>query len=704
MHRWSDNPATVRPMLATTADAPLEAPDLVYEPKYDGIRALAAAGPSSGTRLWSRLGNEKTAQFPEVVDAVDAWAGRLDRPVLLDGEIVALDERGQPCGFQNLQGRIHLKAPPAGAPDGGPAAPAATRAATPRHHVAFIAFDLLRDGDEDLRPLPLTARRTRLEALLKKVSDPRLRLSEQVSGNGRDMHARAQAHGWEGLIAKRADSSYRSGRRSPDWRKLKLVRHQTCVIAGWTEPRGSRPFFGALLLGVYDAEGQLRYIGHTGAGFSDAELGRVWKALQTIKTKTSPFATTPRTNERAHWVRPQLVAEVKFTEWTADGKLRHPTYLGLRDDVKPASVRKEPEAAGAARKSGKSDAAAARKAGSGRAGRVNAARDEAAERAAKAPLTRRAAAALLDQLDAIEGGSGSGVLDLPGGQRLEVTNLRKPFWPKLGLTKGDLFRHYVRAAPVILPVLADRPLVLKRYPNGVAAKPFYQHRAPGKVPAGVRVEVVATGTERRPHFIGGDLVTLLYTAQLASISQDPWFSRAGSQAIVDHVAIDLDPPDDLPFARVLDVARWVRDELDGLKAPAVPKTSGSGGLHIYVPMPPGTPYAAGLLFCQIVATLVAKKHPRAATVERSVAARGRRIYVDYLQNIQGKTLASAYSVRANDFAGVSTPLTWEEVDAGVSPKDFTVRNFGARLDAVGDLWAALRKAKPADLRAVTALR
>jgi bifunctional non-homologous end joining protein LigD len=256
-------------------------------------------------------------------------------------------------------------------------------------------------------------------------------------------------------------------------------------------------------------------------------------------------------------------------------------------------------------------------------------------------------------------------------------------------------------APYILPVLADRPLVMKRYPNGVDAKPFYQHRAPDKVPPGVRVERATSETETRAHLIGGSLVTLLYTVQLGSISQDPWFSRVGDEDIVDHVAIDLDPPDGLPFARVLDVARWVREELEALKAPGFPKTSGSGGLHVYVPMPADTPYSAGLLFCQIVATMVARRHPRLATVERSIKARGSRIYVDYLQNIRGKTLASAYSARANEFAGVSTPLTWDEVDEGVSPKDFTMRTIAARLEAAGDLWAPLRKSKGADLRAVT---
>ncbi len=692
-------------MLATTAEAPLQSDALVYEPKYDGIRALAEVGPSASARLWSRLGNEKTRQFPEIVEALDAFARRLARPAVIDGEIVALTPQGEPCGFQNLQGRIHQKTPTATAA------------------VAFVAFDLLRDGDEDLRPLPLRERRRRLEALLRGGRDGRLRISEQVAGDARDMHRRAQTLGWEGLIAKSADAPYISGRRSPHWRKLKLVRHQTCVVGGWTAPRGSRPFLGALLLGVYDDDGRLHYIGHTGAGFSDAELGRVWKKLQALRVKASPFAVAPRTNERPSWVRPVLVAEVRFTEWTADGKLRHPTYLGLRDDVRPETVRREPDpvdgrglatgekttmakrpakgtdrvaaapkaAAQAAKKTARSKAAAPGGAGS---------RTARSKAAAGISLPVAAVSALLQQLDTIQGGSGSGVLELPGGGRLDVTNLAKPFWPRLKLTKGDLFRHYVRVAPYLLPILADRPLVMKRYPNGIGGKPFYQHRAPDKVPPGVRVETVGTGTERRPHIIGGGLETLLYTAQLASISQDPWFSRAGAEQIVDHVAIDLDPPDGMPFAKVLDVARWVREELDVLNAAGFPKTSGSGGLHIYIPMPAGTPYDAGFLFCQIVATMVAKKHPRAATVERSIAARGGRIYVDYLQNIQGKTLASAYSARANDFAGVSTPLTWDEVDDGVVPQDFTVVNFAARLESAGDLWAALRTSTGVDLRAV----
>ena len=472
------------------------------------------------------------------------------------------------------------------------------------------------------------------------------------------------------------------GVERPREEKARGVMHQACVIGGWTDPRGSRPFFGTLLLGVYDDRGRLQYVGQTGAGFADADIGRVWKRLQALLSKASPFATTPPTNHTAHWVQPKLVADIRHTGWSADGKLRHPTYLGLLDDLKPEEVRRPT---------------------SETVGRVFTARHErthAAERAPRSTITKAAITKLLDQLDAIQAGSGSGVLQLPGGGTLEVTNLGKVFWPVLTLTKGDLFRHYVRVAPYILPVLADRPLVMKRFPNGVNAKPFYQHRAPDRIPPGVRVENATSETETRPHIIGGSLVTLLYTVQLASVSQDPWFSRIGSEDIADHAAIDLDPPDDLPFERVLDVARWVRDELDALKTPGFAKTSGAGGLHIYVPMPPGTPYQAALLFSQIVATMVARKHPKVATVERSLKARGRRIYVDYLQHARGKTLASAYSARASEFAGVSTPVTWDEIEEGVSPKDFTIRNVAARLESAGDLWAALRKAKGADLRAV----
>jgi bifunctional non-homologous end joining protein LigD len=302
---------------------------------------------------------------------------------------------------------------------------------------------------------------------------------------------------------------------------------------------------------------------------------------------------------------------------------------------------------------------------------------------------------LLDQLSEIEASKRDGLLLLPGGSQLKVGNLHKIFWPKLKLTKGDLFRYYARVAPAILPVVADRPLVMKRFPNGVDAPPFYQHRAE-KVPSSVRTQTVSV-VEKRPQIIGGTLEALMYTTQLAAISQDPWFSRVQHPESADFVALDLDPPDELPFARVLDVARWIRDELDTLGAVGFPKTSGGRGIHVYIPLPPQTPYDAGLLLCQIIAALVTQKHPQHTTVERTVAARGRRVYVDCLQNILGKTLAAAYSARATAHAGVSTPLTWSEVDEGVDREAFTIRTVPDRVKKMGDLWAALRKSKGVNL-------
>jgi bifunctional non-homologous end joining protein LigD len=660
-------------MLATLADAPLTHPGLVYEPKYDGIRALVEVAPArtgagargrASARIWSRNGNEKTTQFPTIARALEAAGRKLKAPVILDAEIVALDERGRPAGFQRLQGRIHL----IGAKD--------VERVDAEQPVALIVFDILRDGKDDLTPLPMAERRTRLEVWFKRIfhaaDDRTIRLSEQVAGDARTMFARAQKEGWEGLIAKDARAPYLPGRRSPAWRKVKLIKEQEFVIGGWTEPRQTRQYFGALLLGVHE-NGRLRYAGHTGTGFDQKELARLWKLLKPRETASSPFSEPIKTNERAHWAKPDLVAQIKFTEWTADNKLRHPVYLGLRDDKAAALVVRET---------------------------AEPKRNEGLD-ASHGPL--------LDRLRALEDARRDGELTLPNGDRLKVTNLAKLFWPALKLTKGDLLRYYVEVSPCILPAVADRPLVMKRFPNGIGGKAFYQQRSrEQKPPPGVRIETlpdemdpIREADARR--LIGGSLTTLLYMTQIAAISQDPWFSRVQSPLDADHVAIDLDPTEGTTFGRVLDVARWVRDELAELGVVGFPKTSGASGLHVYIPLPPQTSYESGMLFCQIVATVVATRHPKAATVERAVARRPRgTVYVDFLQNILGKTLATAYSARASDFAGVSTPLTWKEVDGKVDPRDFTVRSAPERFRSAGDLWEGLRTGAPADLQAVFA--
>ena len=559
----------IAPMLATLAEAPLVDPALVYEPKYDGVRIIAdVAAGGHDVRLWSRLGNEKTDQFREIAEALAKWARRRTDAIVLDGEIVALDARGEPAGFQQLQSRLQALTP------------LADESAT-----AFILFDLLRVGDLDLRDQPLTARREALVSVFGRTRSRLLRLSEQVRGDGRALYERALANGWEGLIAKHAASKYRSGKRSPDWRKQKILKEQEFVIAGWTDPHNSRTHFGALLLGVYEGN-HLVYAGNVGTGFDEQELARVMAKMKPLEVRESALSVAPKSRERLHWVRPELVAQVKFTEWTADHHLRHPVYLGLRDDKRARDVVHEVGTRlheSTTKRIGGSVAPAKTSTSRRGTGRSGGRRPSAGTGAATFEVSPQTSA-LIDQLRALEDARRDGTIELPGGNTLAVTNLHKVFWPTLSLTKGDLFRYYATVAPAILPVLADRPLVMKRFPNGIDAAPFYQHRAP-EVPAGVRVERVAA-TDGRPQIIGGDLKTLLYTCQLAAISQDPWFSRVQSPGEPDQVALDLDPADGVSFEQVLDVARWIRDELHTLGVQAWPKTSGATGLHIYIPLAP----------------------------------------------------------------------------------------------------------------------
>ena len=503
------------------------------------------------------------------------------------------------------------------------------------------------------------------------------------------MLTRARQEGWEGLIVKDGNAAYRSGKRSPAWRKMKLLAEQEFVVGGWTEPRESRQHFGSLLLGYHDRDG-LVWAGLVGTGFTQADLDRIGKLLAARARRTSPFAGPVKTVETPHWVKPDLVAQVRFIEWTSDGLLRQPVFLGLRDDKPASTVVRE--------QGGRQTAPPALPAPHiHRRGR----------RRVSTPPTKQTD--LVEQLHHLEETRKDGDVTLPDGDTLRVTNLAKIFWPALDLTKGDLLRYYAQVAHLILPVVEDRPLVMRRFPNGVAHHAFYQQKHPEAPPPGVRRATLPPDVDSpdddgpRERLVGGSLKTLLYMAQLASISQDPWFSRVADPHHQDFAAIDLDPGEGVTFDRVLDVARWVKEELDQHNIPAAAKTSGASGLHIYIRLPPGTPYEVGQLLARIIATAVATKHPKVATVERFVKRRPKgTVYVDFLQNILGKTLACAYSARASDYAGVSTPLSWAEVADGVDPRDFTVTTAPARFEAVGDLWGRFLKSRPVNLKAVIA--
>ena len=666
-------------MLATL---PSQTPSLtdkayVYEPKVDGIRAIVEvlpASPKPSVRFWSRNGNEKTQQFPDIVDAIGTWLKAIKAPLVLDGEIVALDEDMRPASFQRLQHRIHVTVPGFNSkkqilrPDEQPA--------------AFIAFDLLRDGDDDLRALSLTERRRRLEAVFKKHAAPEsdiVRLTPQSVGDGNALLKQAEEENWEGLMIKLARSPYRTAKRSPEWLKHKLNKQDEFVVAGWTDPGGTRAHFGSLIVAARDKEnGALRYAGEVGTGFKASELERVMKMLHRLETPTCPINPKPKllgAKGTPHWVRPRLVVQVRYTEITDDGRLRHPAYLGIRDDKLASEVTfPTPSPLPSAAKS------------PGDTQAFN-----------NAIPTAKQIDAIVEQLDFLEKSRKNGRITLPDGDTIDITNPHKIFWPAIKKTKGDLIRHYAKISPYILPVVDNRPLVMKRLPNGVDGPSFYQHRAPEPVPPGIRIETLPND-DVPARLIGGSLKTLLYMAQIASISMDPWFSTMDDIGCADQVAIDLDPQPGATFDQILDCAEWVEEELDRVMVQGFPKTSGSEGLHVYIPLPKGTPYEAGMLFCQIIATMIAAKHPKVATVERMVKRRkDGTVYVDYLQNIEGKTLACAYSARGSPFAGVSTPLTWKEVRQRPKPQDFTIDTIHARVKKVGDLWKKMRTHKGTDL-------
>ena len=660
----------LQPMLASVgAELPI-GNGWVFEPKYDGIRVIGVAH-GDAVALFSRNGLEKTKQFPEIAEALAKVARRRKAGLIVDGEIVALDENGEPSRFQGLQGRMHVT---------NERAIAIHRSESP---AALVLFDLLMEADEPLVSEPWTKRRKRLEAVFGNARDP-LRISG-VSRSGSSMLDEARAEGWEGIMAKREDALYRPGVRTKDWLKLKIEQRQEFVVGGYTEPRNSRSHFGAILLGYHDENGKLVYAGHTGGGFSNASLTDMYRRLKPLETAKSPFTTTPKTNERAHWVKPQVVVEVKFNEWTEGGHLRQPIFVGVRDDKKAKDVvREEVGMARGERASGR------------KGGRV-AAPSVAAK---KKRVPRRSAARddILAQLDDIESAGGKkGTLELETG-KLDVTNLTKVFFPDSGHTKGDLLRYYAQVAPYILPAIQDRALVLKRFPNGIKGMAFYQQKAPDEAPPSVRVEEVRDeGIETQKRLVGGDLATLLYIVQLGAVSVDPWHSRVQSIDHADYSIIDLDPGPKATFARVIQVAQWVKEVLDELGLHAVPKTSGASGIHIVMPLGPRVPNDSARMVAELVATAVADRHPREATIVRGVKERPpATVYVDYLQNIRGKTVAGVYSARANKGATVSTPLDWDEISAGLKPGNFTIDNVPDRIAKVGDLWAKGMK-KPNDL-------
>ncbi|MBI3927882.1 MAG: DNA ligase D [Armatimonadetes bacterium] len=543
---------------------------------------------------------------------------------VIDGEIVVLDERGVP-DLQRLQPRMH-------------AGTAGTVLRLARESPAvFYVFDLLYLNGFDVRGLALEERRRLLADVL--LPDGVVRLSEAVDTEGEALFSLVKERQLEGVVAKHRRSPYRSG-RCPHWIKIKTVQTQDCVVAGFTiSPNPARSYFASLVLGLYQ-DGELVYVGNVGSGFSQKLLAEVYRELEPLVIPACPFKTVPALTDPARWLRPELVCEVKFGSITREGILRYAVFQRIRRD----------KAA------------------------LECCRDQ--DEPAPPPEERAAVGGGQEQLLTIQ------------GRNLKLTNLDKVLFPQDGYTKGDLIRYYDQVAELILPHLADRPLSLRRYPNGIDRKFFFQKRVKSGFPAWVPTYPLENSEgEIVDTILCSDRATLLYLANLGCIDQNPWLSRVGSLEQPDFMLLDLDP-EGCSFSRVVEAALALRQLLDEIGLKSYPKTSGSRGIHIYVPVAPGYSYEQTRTLCQILARAAGSRHPGLFTLPRAPGRRGEdKVYIDCPQNREGATIASPYSVRAAAGAPVSTPLHWGELEEGVDFRSFTLRTAPRRFLKVGDMMA-----------------
>jgi bifunctional non-homologous end joining protein LigD len=583
-----------RPMLATLTDELPVGDEWLYEVKWDGYRALGYVR-NGEARLVSRNGNDLTARFPTVAKTLGRAVKSPD--CVVDGEVCALDEHGRPSFSAMQQGK----------------------AGTP---IVYELFDLLELDGEAVLDRPLTERRELLEQLLdRRVT------TVQLSGafdDGEALLTAAKEQRLEGVMAKKAASRYAEGRRTRDWLKVKTHGEQEFVIVGYTKGEGRRArSFGSIVLAVNDG-GTLRWVGNAGTGFTEKTIGELLAQLERLRVDESPLAVVPKMPKVRKadvvWVRPELVAEVKFAEWTHDGHLRAPVYLGLREDKAPAEVQAEKPT------------------------------------------------------------------------RVKLSNLDKVFFPDEGITKGDLIEYYRAVAPVLLPHLRDRPFTMRRYPDGAFGKAFFQKDAPSHMPEWIprfEVEVSTRDAPRKRKRIAAPIVSdedaLLWAVNMGCIDMNTWYSRVDKPDRPDFVLLDLDPSPDVGFRETVQVALLVKDMLDALGLVSFPKTSSAEGMHVLVPVERRYSYDDTREFSEIVAGAIARTHRGLATTEWTKSKR-RGVLIDSNQNGEGKTIASAYSVRPRAGAPVSTPLLWDEVDDKLDPSAFTMDVVLERVREMGDLF------------------
>ncbi len=615
-------PERIVPMLARAAAEPPAGEEWAFEIKWDGVRAIAYCSPGE-VRLESRNLNEITDSYPEIA-RIDRSLG--SRRAVLDGELVAFDESGRPS-FGTLQQRMHV------------ASREQARRLAKRTPVTYVIFDLLWLDGHSLIELPYAERRERLTAL--GLQGESWQTPEHVVGQGRELLAASREQQLEGIVAKRLDSPYTPGRRGASWLKIKTMGRQEFVLGGWLPGKGRRrETIGALLLGVGEPGGGLRFVGRVGTGFSDSELDRLAGLLGALERDSSPFTAGPRPPREAVFCEPQLVAEVEFTEWTSAGNIRHPSYKGLRDDKHAGEVLRE-------------DSAPAR-----------GARPETPATSAPLKIERR---------------GGKEPFANVGGHELKLSNLDKVLYPEPGFTKGALIDYYAAIAPVLLPHLAGRALTVTRWPDGVAGKSFFQKQSPAHRPEWVRTATVASESKPIDYTLAEDEATLIWLANLAAIELHTPLALAEATERPTAVVFDLDPGEPASVIECCRVALRLRSMFDHLGLQSFVKTSGSKGLQLYLPLnDPQASYAQTKPFAKAVAELLESEEPDHVVARMTKSRRAGKVLIDWSQNDAKKTTVCAYSLRARPRPTASTPLGWEEVEEALDRGDPAALAFEAQ--------------------------
>jgi bifunctional non-homologous end joining protein LigD len=632
-------PRDVKPMLATLVDKPFDSGGWSYEVKWDGFRTLSYL-ENGVVDLRSRNNKDFNKKFYPIYDALKEW----NINAVFDGEITVLNEKGVP-DFNALQ----LWRSEA---DG---------------QLVYYLFDILWLDGYDLMSIPLSERRNVLQQIIP--SNDILRLSENFAVTGTAFFDLADKMGLEGIIAKKNDSPYIPNVRSKEWLKIKTQKHQEAVIAGYTKNENTSKKFSALLMGVYE-NNELVFIGPVGTGFDSRMQAEILEKLKPLVTDKCPFNEVPDYNKPSRfrpnppkaeviWVKPKLVAEVTYRASTNDGSMRHPSFKGLREDKSAKQVVRENPTS------------------------TNTILEEESEstgRILKAP-TKSGRKTLLNPNDETQ------VRNI-GGHDLKFTNLSKIFWPEEKTTKRDMLNYYYQVAPYMLPYMKDRPQTLNRFPNGIYGKSFYQKDVTGKVPSWINThEYYSEGDQRKKNFlVCTDEASLLYIASLGCIEMNPWSSRTETPDHPDWCIIDLDPDKKNTFDQVIEAAIVTRQILEGIGVTSYCKTSGSTGLHIYIPLAAKYTYEDSKEFGRAVVTKVHALIPKFTSIERKVSDRNGKMYLDFLQNRPQATVASVYSLRPKPGASVSMPLRWEEVKKGLKILDFNIRNAVPRLLEQGDLF------------------